>query len=608
MEDGSVVCVLADTYLMERKAGGLLTKMNYQGADVPPIVRLLADGSLDSDFNSGVGIGDTVRSAALVGQERLLVVKPTAAFLKHLETYEVSQVTCTTDVFFDGVAVRDDQLLLVGRQIPSDATVQKGGRDLATVSASAFPYEMGVWLVDYDFTLVPEWKAEALRADGGYGARWDCGRIAWDPGREKAAVGMFLTANATYGQWAKGYAMQHRGMLLLRCQAPGTNAATWDIRSDATSDPTKQGFEPAVGAGVGLYMGRQGNIYAVSPLTGVVQLVATGLSNAVQTLAVDPTAGALTFYYADGSMPTQKLYKWTGGVETLIGSLSPDTLLTAFDFHSDGTLYGFATAGASQNFVSIDKATGVVTVLDGPFAPLLNEMAFRPSDDTLFIIGPGLALYTYNISTFVATLVGGAGPAYNGLGFAGAELYAVEYQSVYAVDQATGVQTLASSFDPLIGQVAVANGAELSEDADSAYLIAVPFLIREEDSAIYVAALFGKYQNEVLTAHRLYKLRPDGTRQTGFVCPALTNSDAQTGRVFCVALAPNRSMLLVGGRFDRIDGLVGGNIMSLDAMTGAFRSGLLHPLAQVQYSRGGGTRGFKFTAFADGLYKEGSDL
>lgn len=619
--DGGVICVLADTYLIERKGSGVLTKMRYRGQDVPPVVKLLANGDLDTDFNPSVEIGDTIRSAVLLGETRLLVVKPGEVFILHLETFEKARlVTNATDVFYDGVGVRDNQVLIMGKQMPVTSVLQRGTLDLVTVSASAFPYEMAAWLTDYSFNLEAGWKSESLRANGKYGLQWDAARVAWDAESEKAAIGTFLTTGAVHGTWDQDASMQQRGMLLLQSQEPGAPSTCWDTRFDTLGDPVKQGFEPSsTGGAVGFYAAGVGSLYTVNPLTGVYSLVGSGLSCYLYVCVV---VGSTVYYVS----LDRKLYTFTGGVETLVAALAPATYtLTGVSLHSDGFLYGFAQKDASANtfFVKVNKTTGAITelaTLPGTYT-VVAAAAFG-AGDVLYTIGYKVSSGKYMLLTYdtvgftffeVAELsaqTASTVPSQT-LAFSTTTLYGwTGANKIVSVHTTTGVVTVVSTITTNPGQNALGSGVTplaASVDPDSYYIIAVPFLVREEDGSVYVTALFGSFRNEGLTAFRLYKIDSDGTRDTGFTCPTLANADASTGRVFAVALSPNRLALLLGGRFDRINGVVAGHIVAVDVLTGAVGEYNLSPYAKTQFTRGAGTRGFVFTAVAEDLYMEVSD-
>ena len=158
-------------------------------------------------------------------------------------------------------------------------------------------------------------------------------------------------------------------------------------------------------------------------------------------MAIDPSSG--TTYISDVFDP--KSEEWslatidrTTGQETIIGP-QYDPVFGEYDtdIHAlvdvKGTLYGF----------SITRGLGTMNTSNGEFTPLLStdsmpepieNAAIDPSTGTVYGIGQSSAdIYTINVNTATATLVGSSGTGFMGtmgLAFTGGTLYSLGYQGV----------------------------------------------------------------------------------------------------------------------------------------------------------------------------------
>ena len=134
------------------------------------------------------------------------------------------------------------------------------------------------------------------------------------------------------------------------------------------------------------------------------------------------------------------------GAATLIGPIGFDQV-GAIDFSTSGILYGIGTtSGGQQDLITINPATGAGTAV-GPTTLSANvqDISFRNGDDTLFGYQGG-DIYTFNITTGVATHLGSVGdgsPSGNGLAFSPFDtLYKADNNSLWTIDQSTGAGTV----------------------------------------------------------------------------------------------------------------------------------------------------------------------
>jgi len=189
------------------------------------------------------------------------------------------------------------------------------------------------------------------------------------------------------------------------------------------------------------------------------------------TLGLGANAGAVVLYGSaySGSTGQATLYgiSPTTGVATPIGPIG-FARVGSLDFSPvAGRLYGVGFNGTSVVLITIDPGTGAGTQV-GPLGFTGNvgvfDIAFRPSDGTLFAVSQGVVsqssavpvnLYTINTATGAATLVGTLGTTPpglngNGLAFVGGTLYygagnvgGVEASNaLFTLNQSTGLATL----------------------------------------------------------------------------------------------------------------------------------------------------------------------
>jgi hypothetical protein len=135
------------------------------------------------------------------------------------------------------------------------------------------------------------------------------------------------------------------------------------------------------------------------------------------------------------------------GAATSIGAIGFNGV-SAIDFSSYGTLYGVGISpGGVQQLITINPATGAgtavgATTLDA--SSHFQDISFRNSDDALYGYENG-DIYTFNITTGVATFLGNADnfPSGNGLAFSPFDtLYKADNNNLSTIDQSTGAGTV----------------------------------------------------------------------------------------------------------------------------------------------------------------------
>jgi hypothetical protein len=222
------------------------------------------------------------------------------------------------------------------------------------------------------------------------------------------------------------------------------------------------------------------------------------------TLGFGANAGAVVLYGSAYSGPTgpATLYSispTTGGA-TPVGPIG-FARVGSLDFSPiDGKLYGVGFDGTSVVLITINPSTGAGTQV-GPLGFAGNvsvfDIAFRPSDGTLFALSQGIAnasnnhpekLYTINTATGAATLVGALGttpPALNGngLAFLGGTLYYGagnvgndnNNSALFTLNQSTGLATLQTTitFQGTFGSGSVPRPAAMKFDRATGILWAV---------------------------------------------------------------------------------------------------------------------------------------
>jgi hypothetical protein len=120
----------------------------------------------------------------------------------------------------------------------------------------------------------------------------------------------------------------------------------------------------------------------------------------------------------------------TNGTGTLVGTPVPNVGLSGIAFDPDGRLFASTvTTGNPSTLIQIDPDTGTListigTIVDNGMPISIGDLSFRPETGVLYGISSnafsgGGKLYTLNLSTAAATLVGDTGTgAGGGLAFA----------------------------------------------------------------------------------------------------------------------------------------------------------------------------------------------
>ena len=129
----------------------------------------------------------------------------------------------------------------------------------------------------------------------------------------------------------------------------------------------------------------------------------------------------------------------------------------ALDFSPGGTLFGVGSTGTDTVLITINTVTGAGTLVGslGQGDLFVQDIAFRPSDGTLFAFAEGL-IFTINTTTGVATSLGNAGlgfPFGNSLAFQGTTLYYANETALYTINQTTAAATLVRNivYQPAFG-------------------------------------------------------------------------------------------------------------------------------------------------------------
>lgn len=180
------------------------------------------------------------------------------------------------------------------------------------------------------------------------------------------------------------------------------------------------------------------------------------------------------------------------GAPTLIGAIGFNQV-GAISFDSSGTLYGVGrrTVGGAQVLITINPTTGAGTEVGATTqSAFFQDIAFRNGDNALYGYAGGNGagnIYTFNISSGVATLLGDTGdnfPSGNGLAFSPFDtLYKADNNSLWSINQSNGSGTtlLSLTYETAGGRV---NGmkfdnatgilwASVRDDASDNYLATV---------------------------------------------------------------------------------------------------------------------------------------
>ncbi len=198
------------------------------------------------------------------------------------------------------------------------------------------------------------------------------------------------------------------------------------------------------------------SVYQIDSQTGTATLVGplgftsdfSGLSSDSSELSDEEPLFASNIFDPLNSESLATLELKTGAATVIGPQFASDIHAIA---HQDGILYGFSV---TQGLGTIDPATGAFTPsFDVPTFPVSMEGAdVDESTNTLFALGEDNALYTIDVSTGEASLVGSTGVEFNsrvGLAYnpEDEQLYALGDDSeagdnLYQIDKATGAATL----------------------------------------------------------------------------------------------------------------------------------------------------------------------
>ena len=145
---------------------------------------------------------------------------------------------------------------------------------------------------------------------------------------------------------------------------------------------------------------------------------------------VDPATGAVT------------------NIGIIVDATTGDEYIVAgMGFADDGTLYGVETR--TDTLVTIDRATAEATAVGSGVGTLVLNYGGTVADGVFYLlngnVNVGVSLYTVDLSTGLASLVGATGLADNGIGLAldgDGELVATINHSLYEADRSTGAATL----------------------------------------------------------------------------------------------------------------------------------------------------------------------
>ncbi|HUJ08429.1 MAG TPA: PEP-CTERM sorting domain-containing protein [Verrucomicrobiae bacterium] len=176
-----------------------------------------------------------------------------------------------------------------------------------------------------------------------------------------------------------------------------------------------------------------------------------------QLQAATPTLYESAYTGPGGAANFYKVNPDTGAA-TLIGAIGFNQV-GAIDFDpSGGALYavGNRVSDGTQVLLTINPTTGAGTEI-GPttLSGNVQDISFRNSDDALFGYSGGY-IYTFNITTGVATLLGDTGdgfPSGNGLAFDPFDtLYKADNNNLWTINQSTGAGTSVLSLSyPIAG-------------------------------------------------------------------------------------------------------------------------------------------------------------
>ena len=170
--------------------------------------------------------------------------------------------------------------------------------------------------------------------------------------------------------------------------------------------------------------------------TGIALSQAQAATPTLYESAYTGPGGAANFYSVDADT----------GAATLIGAIGFNQV-GAIDFDASGTLYavGNRVSDGTQVLLKINRTTGAGTEIGATtLSANVQDISFRNSDGALYGYSSG-SIYTFNITTGAATLLGDTGdgfPSGNGLAFSPFDtLYKADNNSLWTIDQSTGAGT-----------------------------------------------------------------------------------------------------------------------------------------------------------------------
>ncbi|MGD0651052.1 MAG: PEP-CTERM sorting domain-containing protein [Verrucomicrobiia bacterium] len=165
-----------------------------------------------------------------------------------------------------------------------------------------------------------------------------------------------------------------------------------------------------------------------------------------QVRAVDPVIYGSAYDESESPSTLYNINPNTGAA-TAIGAIGFNGV-SAIDFSSSGILYGVGISpGGVQQLITINPLTGAGTVVGATTLDAsshFQDISFRNSDDALYGYENG-DIYTFNITTGVATFLGNADnfPSGNGLAFSPFDtLYKADNNNLSTIDQSTGAATV----------------------------------------------------------------------------------------------------------------------------------------------------------------------
>jgi hypothetical protein len=176
-------------------------------------------------------------------------------------------------------------------------------------------------------------------------------------------------------------------------QATGavTHVGEIGVAIDDLASDTRSGHEAMWG--VGVYYKR--SLFQINPLAPtVISSVQFQTAEDITTLAIDPTSGMM-FGTSDADDPSLFQIDRASGNTTLVGSIGIS--LTSLAFDQTGRLFGTARS----TLVEIDPSSADISVItDALPVARLEDMASRPSDNTMFALGygPDYNLYTVDVT------------------------------------------------------------------------------------------------------------------------------------------------------------------------------------------------------------------